>query len=174
MKFILNKTKDIIESLKEEPIILTDELRHPKFFKKYGCTTLSKPPDMSLKEFNICVKSFTDKTGYEYCDNDRRINDYFEEELSQESAVFLTIQTITIWMQQLKIMQPDKDFCFLFSLDDENCEYVTFRFHQFREEDGFCISINNMEGFLGPVCYITAENDICSLEKMIGLSKIKK
>ena len=77
-----------------------------------------------------------DKTDYEACNTETRIDCFFEEALSQEQGFEIALLALETWALQLKCMQPEARFCMILSCDEDRTE---IRFHKLREGESLWV-----------------------------------
>jgi len=115
------------------------ELLLPNFAKEHNCITITNEDDSFLEDeekfIQFVKETYTDYTGYEASNTETYINYFLEEEnLTLNEIVSITFVVIEVWGQQLKLLEPESQFCFIISCDTEY-ESVTMRFHKVRSEE---------------------------------------
>jgi hypothetical protein len=128
-----------------------DRLFNMRIQDIFDCILLVEDEEIELTEeqFIDVVKMYGDKTGYEASNNELRIIDYCESELTQEEQYLIGKSCIS----DLNNKIPGK-LVFYFSYDEE---VLTIRFHKFREADGLWTN-ENVEGYKEPFGYFVADN----------------
>lgn len=107
------------------------ELLFPPFKQVKDCIIMSKKPiDVLELAYDNSIKLNMDKTGYEACCSETRINTYFKGGISTEAGTKIALIVLEIWALRLKELQPDSRFC-LIIFSDESC--VEIRFHKIHE-----------------------------------------
>ena len=80
----------------------------------------------------VMKKRFGDKTGYEVCLTETRINSFFESEISVETALRIALLVIPAWKKKINDIFPDAQVCFIIGSDGSN---VDIRFHLIRKNE---------------------------------------
>jgi len=123
----------------------------PQFVNVHDCIIISdKPILLSDKQFLKVIKMHNDKTGYETCNTDTRVNDYIVDEISDLEALAIAFMTIDIWSNKLKMLEPNSKFCFIIDCNDG---YVTLRFHKVRAEESGWLC-NDIDSYTEPIGYL--------------------
>ena len=135
------------------PAIKVSALRNlmfPEFRQVKDCIIIEKESALELeKEFDKALEMYFDKTEYEACNTETRIDCFFESNISMEQGFELALLTLKAWTFQLKLMQPDSKFCMIVSCDEDHTE---IRFHKIHEGEKMwlCDNINDYtEGAIG-------------------------
>lgn len=110
-----------------------ENLFNPPFKQVSGCVILADEDVESLeKGFKRAIHLYKDRTGYEACNTETRINDYFENKLSIVSGTAIALMVCEIWAMRLKCLEPDSKFCIILCSNDERVE---LRFHKVRDNE---------------------------------------
>lgn len=131
------------------------DLLMPSFQSVFDCIIISKEvlEFESEEEFLKIIKDmYTDKTGYEASVTDTLLNYYLEDEyLTLGELLSLSLIIIKLWEKQLKLITKKSKFCFIVSGEVET-NFVTIRFHQFREDEGMWL-LEDLEKYDAPIGY---------------------
>lgn len=110
-----------------------EKLFTPQFRQVEDCIIISDRSSAELeKHFNKAIKMHTDKTGYEASNTETQIDSFFQGLMTGALGVQIAVLTISLWVPQLKCMDPNSDFCFIVSY---NGGATTLRFHKVRTEE---------------------------------------
>ena len=116
----------------------------PSFKSVKDCIIITdKDIDKLILSFDNVIKMYGDRTGYEASNTETRVNCYFENEISMETGTRIAIMAIEIWSLRLKQMEPESQFCFILSSDEERVE---FRFHKIHENEIMWLA-NDLESY---------------------------
>lgn len=116
------------------------ELLFPAFKTVRDCVIISKTPAENLDAaFDHAIRMYFDKTDYEACNTETRIDCFFENKISMEQGFEIALLTIRAWALQLKAMQPESKFCMILSCDEDHTE---IRFHKLRKGESMWLRDN--------------------------------
>lgn len=160
MNFTMNKKmRELLSSdgNKSEKISFNSEtirdILMPNFQRVFDCIVISRNMvtfESEEKFLKTIKEMYTDKTGYEASVTDTLINYYLDDEqLALGALLSLALLIIQVWEKQLRLLFPERKFCFIISGEIET-NFVTIRFHQFREEEGIWIS-GDLEKYDEPI-----------------------
>ena len=80
--------------------------------------------------FDQAMEKCFDKTDYEACNTETRIDCFFEDALSRKQGFEIALLALETWTLQLKCIQPEARFCMILACDED---YAEIRFHKLRE-----------------------------------------
>lgn len=139
MRNLLDRISD--ESLNEVISVNTTnliKLFHPPLKKVRDCIIMTdESPEQLEESYDLVMEDLyqQDPINYELYNNEVRINTFFEEDISKAVGVRVALLVIDCWIPQLKMLDPDAQFCFLiYAVDDYVGDHVEIRFHKMREE----------------------------------------
>jgi len=132
--------------------LINDDLLNLK--SVHDCIIISNEDiNLSDEEFMSVINSYTDKTGYEASCTEILINHYIDNEsIETDELITITLLLIETLSEKLKLMSRNKDFCFIFSVDNDY-KYVTLRFHKVRCNEPLWVSMD-LEDYVQPIAYI--------------------
>jgi hypothetical protein len=146
------------DSKNKKKIKITTDLLHELLFPKIvfmlGCAFIDynyEPVKNKEKALKQILKNFSSKTEFEYDRNEIVINHYIydsDSNLFASDVLPLALTVIDVWSIELKIKEPDSNFCFYLSCSDKD---VTLRFHKLRKNEKMWYE--DLEGFIQPVAY---------------------
>lgn len=126
-------------------------LLFPEFKQVRDCIIIAKESALELeKGFDKALEMYFDKTEYETCNTETRIDCFFESEISMKQGVEMALLTIKVWAFQLKSMQPDSKFCMIISCDENHTE---IRFHKIHKGERMWLSDNINDYTEGAIGY---------------------
>lgn len=151
--------REILESLRfdgsEEMRLVSSERLHdlffPPFIKIFDCIIISdKEIRLTQDAFAAVVKKlYGDRSGYEFGNNEIRVNDYFENTLSKEEGTQIGLWAIKRWITRLHEIEPQASFVFVLFSNDERTE---IRFHKLRnDESPVVVDVDSYDGGVGVV-----------------------
>jgi len=110
-----------------------NELLNPGFVSIQDCILISKKTSQELfKSFDTAVKLHTNRTRYEASNTDTRVNDFFDNDISEQEALAIGLLVIDIWGLRLKEIDPISKFFLIIACSDG---YVTLRYHKVRADE---------------------------------------
>ena len=129
-----------------------EKLFFPEFKKVYDCIIISSQKVEELEtKFEQALKFLGGKNLYEISSTEILINSYLEmKNCTLYTILKLTLMTIEIWKLQLKLLEPQGQFCFIISCDANR---VTLRFHKVREDQPEWLD-NDLETYDQPIGYL--------------------
>ena len=129
-----------------------DKLFFPEFKKVYDCIIISSEKVEELEaEFEQALKFLGGKNFYEISNTEILINSYLQtQNYTLYTVLKLTMLTIEMWKNQLKLLEPKGQFCFIISCDANR---VTLRFHKVREGQPEWLN-NDLEIYNQPIGYL--------------------
>lgn len=110
------------------------------------CIIIAKDENTELVpaiDYSFLKRTYGDFTGYEAANNETRINDFFENELSAELGVAVALLVADIWALRLKAIEPKSMFCLILSCNNNQ---TMLRFHKIRQNEKMWLS-ENIEGY---------------------------
>ncbi|MDF9825369.1 hypothetical protein M2475_001824 [Breznakia sp. PF5-3] len=126
------------------------KLFNPRFENIYGCIVFKNQNiNLSIDDFNRLLKIYNDKTGFEANNNEIRVNDYIENDITVDESLEIALLLIDNWSLKLKKIDMKSEFCFIISCEPP---YTTLRFHKVREDEALWIS-EELEKFDQPIGY---------------------
>ena len=126
---------DVEASLKkvsvEVNLFQLHKLLFPHFQWVKDCIIISNhSPEKLEASFENAMRIYKDRTGYEACNTEIRINDYFVKSISVQTATAAALLAIECWSTVLKRLDPHSQFCFILSSNEERVEV---RFNKVRK-----------------------------------------
>ena len=101
--------------------------------------------------FEQAIKFLGGKNFYEISYTEILINSYLQtQNYTLYTVLKLTMLTIEMWKNQLKLLEPKGQFCFIISCDANR---VTLRFHKVREGQPEWLN-NDLEIYDQPIGYL--------------------
>lgn len=134
MRDLLNDIEsNLKESFVEVDLFQLHKLLFPHFICVNDCIIISNDSLEKLEtSFENALRTYKDRTGYEACNTEIRINDYFIKPISMHTATTVAMLVIECWSTILKRLDPYSRFCFILGSDEERVE---IRFHKVRKEE---------------------------------------
>lgn len=155
MDWIANEEmKCLLEKVEKKAVKLSIEINTQQLYrllfppmKKVGDCILVSTKDVQelSSSINYAISTYGDKTGYEACSSETRINDFFDSAMTKEELIQIALIIIRIWNFQLKEIAPEDTFCFILCADGTDVE---LRFHKNRKNEVKWLS-NNIESYIG-------------------------
>ena len=127
-------------------------IMNPKIKNINGCLIVDNEDEISsnIINFQRIINAFGDRTGYEASCNEFRVNDILlGDDNDLNNILILSENIINNWCFKFKVNYPDKKFCIILSVDENN---VTIRFHQIWEDESLWIK-ENIETYSQPIGY---------------------
>ena len=138
MKKLLRQCGDEQLNLPSVKVSALRELLFPPFRAVRDCVILSEMPAEELDAaFDQAMEKCFDKTDYEACNTETRIDCFFEDALSREQGFEIALLALETWAFQLKCMQPEARFCMILACDEDHTE---IRFHKLREGESLWLN----------------------------------
>jgi hypothetical protein len=118
----------------------------PIFVEVEDCV-LIKDENEDIKELNmnLITKAYGDKTGFEASNNHIHISQYVDDGYrSPIKELKLAMYILDAWKIKLKTDFPEYKFHLILSYDGKES---TLRFHKYREDEGFWLIIDDLDGY---------------------------
>lgn len=142
MNWVANKAmkkllKNVQNNLCTEKIEISEKkleaLFNPPLKKVNDCIIISKESSQFLeKYFKSAMEMYMDKTEYEACNNETRINCFVENNISMETGTRIALLVLNNWALKLKDLEGNANFCLIMCCDED---HVEIRFHKVRRTE---------------------------------------
>lgn len=146
--------KDLLGRLAREPdktpLPITGEELHrllfPPFRPVRDCVILAEEPASVLDAtFDKVIKTYFDKTAYEACNTEARIDVFLSPQASMQAKTRLALTALEVWRLQLKQLRPEATFCLILCADRD---HVEIRFHTLHAGEPLWLD-ENLENYRG-------------------------
>lgn len=141
----LLKTINFNEVLKKEFCSVSGVIS-PVFLEVEDCILINnKNEDIKKLDISLISKIYGDKTGLEASNNHIHISQYINDSnRSPIEGLELAMYILDIWNNKLKAKFPVCKFHLILSYDDKES---TLRFHKYREDEGFWLTIDELDNY---------------------------
>ena len=111
----------------ETPLPITGEELHrllfPPFCPVRDCVILAEKPASVLETaFDKVIKTYFDKTEYETCNTETRIDVFLSRQAPMLAKTRLALTTLEVWRLQLKHLRPEATLCLILCADEDHVE----------------------------------------------------
>ena len=118
----------------------------PIFIEVEDCVLIKDGnEDIKKLNMNLITKAYGDKTGFETSNNHIHISQYVDDGYkSPIEGLKLAMYILDVWKIKLKTDYPEYKFHLILSYDGKES---TLRFHKYRENEGFWLIIDDLDGY---------------------------
>jgi hypothetical protein len=142
MKYMNESMKQIYKSIftkvniKDIDTSNIENIITPNIVDINGCYILDLENELDSRSinWNRLMKIHGNKTGYEASCNELRINDYLDDNKTQDDILIYGLRILHDWKDKLKRDYVNQKFVLILSFDKT---YVTLRFHKKREGENW-------------------------------------